>query len=140
MGKIEGNIIATTNKWEEVTNGGAKAIKEWIDNNMSGKSCVIVLVGENTAGRKWINYEIEKAWNDGRGIFGIYIHKLKDSNGDQSEKGENPFEEFTIGGKKMSSIVKCYNPPYSTSKNVYDYIYENIEDWIEKAIEIRNQY
>lgn len=140
MGKIEGNSIATANKWEEVTNGGAKAIKEWIDNNMSGKSCVIVLVGENTAGRKWINYEIEKAWNDGRGIFGIYIHKLKDSNGNQAEKGANPFDGFTIGDKKMSSIVKCYNPPYSTSTNVYDYIYQNIEDWIETAIEIRSQY
>jgi L-amino acid N-acyltransferase YncA len=32
----------------------------------------------------------------------------------------------------MSSIVKCYNPPYTTSTNVYDYIKEHIEDWIEK--------
>ena len=38
----------------------------------------------------------------------------------------------------MSSIVKCYNPPYTTSTNVYDYIKTNIEDWIEKAIEIRD--
>ena len=62
MGKIEGNGIVSANKWEEVTKGGNKAIEKWIDDNMSGKSCVIVLVGENTANRKWIDYEIKKAW------------------------------------------------------------------------------
>lgn len=139
MGKLEGNSIATTNKWEEVTRGGSKAIQEWIDDNINGKSCVVVFVGENTAGRKWIKYEIEKAWKDGKGLLGIYVHNLKDSNGNQSEKGENPFEEFSVGSKKLSSIVKCYNPPFSSSTYVYDHIKENLEDWIEKAIEIRNE-
>lgn len=139
IGKIEGNPIASTNKWEEVTKGGSKAIEKWIDDNMSGKSCVIVLVGENTAGRKWIKYEIKKAWEDGRGIFGIYVHNLKDSNGLQASKGSNPFDDFSINNKSMASIVKCYNPPFKTSTDVYDYIKTNIEDWIEKAIEIRNE-
>ena len=39
----------------------------------------------------------------------------------------------------MSSIVKAYDPPYSTSTNVYDHIKGNLADWIEKAIEIRNE-
>ncbi len=140
MGKIEGNGIVTSNKWEEVTNGGNKAIEEWIADNMHGKSCVVVFVGENTANRKWINHEIEKAWNDGRGLVGIYIHNLKDSSGNQSNKGNNPFDGFTMDGKSLSSIVKCYNPPYSTSTYVYEHIESNIEDWIEEAIEIRNKY
>jgi len=139
MGKLEGNSVVTTNKWEEVTNGGNKAIENWIDENMHGKSCVVVFVGENTAGRKWIKHEIKKAWEDGKGLFGIYVHNLKDSNGEQSNKGANPFDDFTVNNKKLSSIVKCYNPPYTTSTNVYDHIKENIEDWIEKAIEIRNE-
>lgn len=138
MGKIEGNGIVTTNAWEEITNGGDKAIEEWINNKMSEKSCVIVFVGEKTAGRKWIKYEIEKAWKDHKGIFGIHVHNLKDSNGYQASIGNNPFD-VSIGDKKLSSIVKCYNPPYSTSTYVYDHIKENIEDWIEKAIQIRNE-
>jgi hypothetical protein len=137
IGKIEGNSIVSTNKWEEVTSGGDKAIAKWIDENMSGKSCVIVLVGEKTAGRKWINFEIEKAWDEKRGIFGIYIHNLKDRLGNQANKGNNPFDFVNVNGKKLSSIVKCYNPPYSNSQNVYNYIEENIESWIEEAIEIR---
>lgn len=140
MGKIEGNSIATTNSWEEVTKGGDKAIEKWIDDNMSGKSCVIVFVGENTAGRKWIKYEIEKAWNEGRGIFGIHIHNLKDSNGNQANKGNNPFDDFNLNGKSLSSIVKCYNPPFTKSTYVYDHIKENLEDWIEEAIKIRNNH
>lgn len=140
MGKLEGNSVASTNKWEEVTNGGNKEIEKWIDDNMSGKSCVILFVGENTANRKWINYEVKKAWEAGRGLFGIHVHNLKDSDGKQAEKGDNPFESFTVDGKKLSSIVKCYNPPYTASTYVYDHIKENIEEWIEKAIEIRNQY
>ncbi len=140
MGKIEGNSIVTTNKWEEITNGGDKAIEKWINENMSGKSCVIVFVGENTAGRKWIKYEIKKAWDENRGIFGIHVHNLKDLTGRQANKGRNPFDDFTIGEKSMSSIVKCYNPPYILSTSVYNYIKNNIEDWIEEAIEIRNSY
>jgi hypothetical protein len=139
MGKLEGNSVVTTNKWEEVTNGGNKAIENWIGDNMYGKSCVVVFVGENTAGRKWIKHEIKKAWEDGKGLFGIFVHNLKDSNGNQSNKGDNPFDDFTVDGKKLSSIVKCYNPPYSTSTYVYDHIKEKLEEWIEKAIEIRNE-
>ena len=122
MGKIEGNSIVTSNKWEEVTNGGNSAIEKWIDDNMYGKSCIVVFVGENTAGRKWIKHEIKKAWEDGKALVGIHIHNLKDSDGNQAEKGRNPFEDFNVGGKSLSSIVKCYNPPYSTSTNVYSHI------------------
>ncbi len=138
MGKIEGNSVVSTNKWEEVTKNGESGIKKWINDNMYGKSCVIVFVGENTAGRKWINYEIKRAWNEKKGIFGIYIHNLKNSKGEKATKGKNPFSNFTLGSKKLSSIVKCYNPPYTSSTSVYNHIKENIEDWIEEAIEIRN--
>ena len=76
MGKLEGNSVASTNKWEEVTNGGNSAIEEWIDDNMSGKSCVVVFVGENTAGRKWIKHEIKKAWEENRGLFAFLSLQL----------------------------------------------------------------
>jgi hypothetical protein len=99
-----------------------------------------VLIGEKTAGRKWIKYEIKKAWGDGKGVLGIYIHNLKDKDENQASKGRNPFDDFTIEGKSMSSIVKAYDPPYSTSTYVYNHIKENLSDWIETAIEIRGKY
>jgi len=137
IGVVEGNKPASDNEWEQVKKGGDKAIKNWIDNQLKVRSCTI-----KTAGRKWIKYEIEKSWNDGKGLVGIYIHNLKDLNGNHSNKGRNSFEDFTMkrDGKKLSSIVKAYNPPYMDSKKVYNYIAENPEDWIEEAINIRNNY
>ena len=140
MGVVEGNRPASDNDWETVKKGRDKAIQKWIDEQIYGKSVVIVLIGQNTAGRKWIEYEIKKGWEDNKGVFGIYIHNLKNKDGNQSTKGNNPFDKFTIGDKSMSSIVKTYDPPDFTSTYVYDYIKTNLADWIEKAIEIRGEY
>jgi antiphage defense system Thoeris ThsB-like protein len=141
MGVVEGNRPARDHDWETITGGGAKAIRKWIDGQLYGKSCNVVLIGAKTAGLEWINYEIKKAWDDKKGVVGIYIHKLK-AFGIQSSKGRNPFELFTMDGsrKRLSSIVKTYNPPYTDSKDVYAHIRENLEDWIEEAIDIRKNY
>ncbi|MGO3595548.1 hypothetical protein GTI81_09080 [Enterococcus faecalis] len=138
MGVVEGNSLATDNDWEKVKQAGNSAIQNWIDNQLKGRSCTVLLIGENTAGRKWINYEIEKSWNDGKGIVGIYIHNLKDRQGYRSSMGKNPFVGFSLNnGTKLSSVVKAYNPPFTDSKMVYNYIASNLSGWIEEAIRIR---
>jgi len=63
---------------------------------------------------------------------------LKCSHGNQTAKGSNPFDKFNIDGKNLSSIVDCYDPPYSSSSNVYSYIKTNISKWTEDAISQRN--
>lgn len=140
MGVIEGNQPASDNDWEEITKGGDDAIKAWINGQLDGKSVAIVLIGSRTAGRKWIKYEIQTAWGNGKGILGIYIHNLKDKDGKQSTQGRNPFDDFTINSKPLSSLVHAYNPPGGSSTAVYDYINENLAAWIEKAIEIRDSH
>lgn len=138
MGKVEGQSVLTGNQWEEVKKKGDAAIKKWIDDNMSGKTCQVVLIGSNTAGRKWVDYEIEKAWNDGKGVLGIHVHRLLDASGKASTKGSNPFSTFNVGGKPLTDFVKTYDPPYTDSKDVYKYISDNIESWIEAAIKARS--
>jgi MTH538 TIR-like domain (DUF1863) len=139
MGVIEGNQPVSDNDWETVTNGGDAAIKKWIDDQLYGKSCAIILIGSNTANRKWINHEISTAWNENKAVLGVYVHNLKDVTGFQSYQGSNPFDyiSFKDSAKKLSSVVKTYNPPYSDSKLVYNYINDNLADWIEEAIQIR---
>ncbi len=141
-GVVEGNTPVSDNDWEKITGKGDSAIQKWIDDQLNGKSCAVVLIGSATAGRKWIKYEIEKAWNDGKGLLGIYVHNLKNSSGDQASKGRNPFDDFTMkqDDKKLSSIVKAYDPPYTGSTYVYDHIKNNIADWVEEAITIRDNY
>lgn len=140
MGIVEGNNPVSDNDWETVTKGGDAAIEKWIADQLDGRSCTIVLVGENTAGRKWITYEIKESWNEKKGVVGVRIHRLKNKDGDQSLAGGNPFGYVTLkkDNKPLSSIVKLYDPPYSGSTDVYDYIKKNISAWVEEAIEIRN--
>jgi hypothetical protein len=142
MGVVEGQPILSSNQWEEVKRGGDKAIEEWIAKEMSGKSCLVVLIGSATAGRRWVDHEITKAWNDKKGVVGVYIHNLKNLAGLQSSKGANPFAGHTLKstGEKLSSIVKAHDPPYTASTNVYDHIKSNLESWIEDAIKIRNDF
>lgn len=139
IGVIEGNKSASDNDWEKITKGGDKAIEQWITNQMKGKSCAVVLVGSNTAGRKWINKEIVKAWDKEMGVVGIYIHGLKNIKGETSTKGANPFDFVTHGPtkKKLSNIVKCYNPAGATSKEKYAWISKHLANAVEEAIRIR---
>ncbi len=140
MGILEGNEPVSEKEWDDIINEGDTAIKNWIDDQLSGKTVAIVLIGAKTAGRKWINYEIRKAWEDRKGLLGIYIHNLTDRNNEQSPQGRNPFIDFAIGNVNMSKIVKAYDSPYFTSQSVYNHIKENLSTWIETAIEIRNKY
>jgi hypothetical protein len=142
MGVVDGNKSASDNDWETITSKGDSAIQNWIDDQLNGKSCAVVLIGAGTAGRKWIDYEIKKAWNGKKGLFGVHIHNLKNLDGNQGVKGSNPFDGFTVGdtSKKLSSIVKTYDPPYSDSKEAYAYIKNNFASWIETAISVRDNY
>ena len=134
MGKVDDTSTVSDNDWEEVKEKVDIKIKEWIDEQLSKRSCLVVLIGEKTANRKWINYEIKKACELNKGIIGIYIHKLKNVKGEQCSKGYNPFYFFNINGVSMSKYVKCFESNYSLSENVYRDIKDHLEDLIEYGI------
>lgn len=139
IGALEGNKPATDNDWEQVVGGGDTAIKNWIAAQMKGRSCTVVLVGENTANRKWINHEIAESWNAGIGVVGIRIHGLKSTDGSIATPGSNPFDYIIFGNpkKKLSSVVKCYNPQGTSSKERYAWIEKHLANAVEEAITIR---
>ena len=140
IGVIEGNQSVSDNEWESITRGGDSAIKSWIAQEMKGKSCVIVLIGSGTANRKWINHEIVKGWNDGKGVVGVHIHNILDKQLKHAVKGVNPFDYISYGKDRLSSVVRAYDPPYYDSKDAYGYISANIEAWVEEAIAIRTRH
>ncbi len=73
---LEGQPLLNSQKWEEVLRKGDKAIGDWIRAQMAYKKGVIVLIGQQTAGRKWVEYEINQAWSDKRPFLGVRIHGL----------------------------------------------------------------
>ena len=142
IGAIEGNQPASPNDWEAVKRDGDAAIRRWIADQMHYRTCTVVLVGSNTANRKWINYEIKKSWDDGMGVVGIRIHGLEDSDGKTSRMGRNPIDyiPYRNSGKYLSSIVKCYSPTGSSSKERYSWISTHLADAVEEAIRIRGNH
>lgn len=101
IGVLEGNTPVSANQWENIKNNEEPAIKHWIDESMKNRSVVIVFIGEQTAKRRWVRYEIIKAWNDKRALLGIHIHNIKDPQTGTCRKGTNPFESinFQVDGE-----------------------------------------
>jgi len=72
--------------FEEVKKKGDKAIENWIDNQLKGTSVTVVLVGEKTCSSRWVKYEIKKSIEMGNGLLGIDVSKIKDLQGNTSER------------------------------------------------------
>lgn len=155
MGVIEGNRPASDNGWEKIKMGGDASIRRWIANEMHGKSVVIVLIGEQTAQRKWVRYEIKKAWEERKGLLGIHIHGLKVPIIGTCCKGKSPFDGIVVRtGRRgflgmpmlapttLGRIVPVYNPQPSvfSGSTIYNSIKFNLADWIEEAITVRGMY
>jgi hypothetical protein len=143
IGMIDANPAAHDNEWERIKTGGERAVQQWIDGQLKGRSCTVVMIGANTARRKWIDYEIKTSWNAGKGVVGVHIHNLKNFQQQQSPKGNNPFAHFTMERNtnlSLASIVKAYDPPFYDSRQVYAYIRLNLQSWVDEAIDIRNRW
>lgn len=134
MGAIEGNQIISPQSWETVKRKGKAAIEKWIDDEMKGKSAVVILVGRETSTRDWVNYEIRKAWNDRRPLVGIRIHGLKNKDGYTDTQGANPFASIkTSDGTALSAYLTLHAPTGSDSKAVYQNIADNLATWVANA-------
>lgn len=101
--------------FEKVKRNGDQAIKNWIDNQLNGTSVTVVLVGEKTCQSRWVKYEIEQSIKRGNGLLGIDISKIKDLQGNTTER--------------CGQIPSGY--PFYLWNNGNGY--ENMGEWIEKA-------
>lgn len=101
--------------FEKVKRQGDAAIKAWIDGQLKGTSVTVVLVGAKTCGSRWVKYEIEQSKARGNGLLGIDISKIKDFNGNTSER--------------CGQIPAGYDFYFWNN----DKGYLNIGSWIEKA-------
>lgn len=138
MGKVDNTNILSGNEWEHVKRQSDTAIKNWINEQIKMRSCTVVLVGSTTASRRWVQYEIQKSYELHKGIVGIYINLLKDKDGYQTVKGDNPFTRVRVDdGSLLSRYVQCYTP---TTFDAYNDISKHLSALIEKAIADRFTY
>ncbi len=102
--------------WEEAKRKGDGAVKKLIDGALLGTSVTAVLIGSETASRKWVRYEIDQSVGRGNGLIGIYIHSIEDRDGNTDAKGANPLPSG-----------------YSTYDWVADDGYKNLGTWVNNA-------
>lgn len=117
--------------WESIERQGDEAIKRWINGQLGGASVTVVLIGADTFDRRWVNYEIQQSYSDGKGMLGIYIHQLIDPRtGRADNKGRNPFEKFYIVDSNPRRQLNELYPAYDW---VSDNGYANFSKWVETA-------
>jgi|SRR5208282_1766372 len=116
--------------FEEVEKGGDAAIKKWINGQLSGTSVTVVLIGSETNQREYVKYELQKSYEKGNGMLGIYIHQCKDLSGKTDTKGSNHFGEV---GKDANGNAVYFSAAYTCYDWVDDDGYTNMGKWIEAA-------
>lgn len=95
--KDKGNIFIDGSIWEDAKTKSPIKIKELIDNSgIKNTSVTAVLIGDHSADRRWINYEIFKSFEQGNGILGIRINRIKDKRGHITRKGQNPLDRLAL--------------------------------------------
>ncbi|MDP8226169.1 MAG: TIR domain-containing protein [Candidatus Celaenobacter polaris] len=116
--------------WEEVQKKTKEEIGKWIIEQLNGTSVTVVLIGKETSNREWVRFEITESYKKQNGIFGIYIHNIKDFEENKDTKGNLNFGEIAKDDDGNSLYFDDLYP-------VYDWIdddgYNNLGDWVDKA-------
>ncbi len=116
--------------WEKAKTKGQDAIERLIDGALQNTSVTVVLIGSQTAGRRYITYEIKQSFARGNAMLGVYIHRLEDMSKRTDSKGDNPFDglQTTQNGRtvRLSALYKTYDW-------VADDGYKNFGTWVEAA-------
>ena len=113
--------------WEKAKAAGDAEIQKLIDGGLKNSSVTTVLIGKETFGRRWIEYEILESWKRGNGLLGIYIHGLKNKDGYIDYMGSNPFANLKFpDGRSLAQYVPTYDWVANDG-------YNNMHVWVENA-------
>jgi len=133
IGALEGQPLLGAQQWETVRRQGDQAIKDWIHTQMAYKRAVVVLIGQETASRPWVLYEIEKAWNDKKPLVGVRIHGLS-SMGSVDSRGADPFTKVPgVSGVPVFDPTQTSWQGQIDTKATYANLSNNLESWVAQA-------
>lgn len=100
------NTFVDGSMWETEKTKGPNHVKKIIDEGLGRTSVTGVLIGDTTADRRWVKYEIVKSFERGNGIFGVHINRIRSKTGYISARGSNPLDrlafEVSDDGKKIN--------------------------------------
>lgn len=102
---------------ERMKQEGLDSIHRWIETEIAKADAVVVLIGEHSFGRYFIEYEIQTAYALNKPLMGVFINEIPDKNG-------------RVGLRSKTPLVK--------NEITYDWILDNgalnIHGWINKLL------
>lgn len=122
--------------WETAKKQGDEAIRRMIGNGLENTSVTAVLIGKETADRPWVQYEIQKSYERGNGLLGIYINQIADQYGNTYPQGDNPFSRLYITPNGRITYLSELYPTYWWFNNDG---FRNIGSWVEAAARAANK-
>lgn len=91
---------------EKEKSKGPTLIKNLIETGLKKTSVTAILIGDETADRRWVKYEIVKSFEKGNGILAIHINRIRGKEQVISSRGLNPLERLAFqisdDGKKIN--------------------------------------
>lgn len=96
---------------------------------MTQTSVTVVLIGAETANRMWVDYEIRRSIELGKGLLGIRINNVPSMSSGTDYAGNNPFTQY--GPYSGSPVRTTHDVP------IYDWVndkgFSNLGSWVEAA-------
>lgn len=124
-------------EFEQIKRQGDKAVHNWIDKQMEGTSVTVVLIGEETLKRPFVQYEICQSLHRGNAVIGVHINGIRDMRTLRTSSRGN-----------VHTVIGYYDdgrPAYfdKVCDGIYDYTtqngYINLGSWIESAARAHNK-
>lgn len=116
--------------WESIKYSTNKAIQNWIDDQLRYTSVTVVLIGQETANRPWVQYEIQQSRIKRNGMLGIYIDSIAAWRGGVQTydlRGNDPFQKVADPLRPGYTLYGLYNT-YNWSSDSYLYLPQWIDD------------
>lgn len=96
-------------------------LKAFLNNAMDGSSVVCVLVGAETANRRWVRYELQRAIWECKGLLAVRIHTIANLSSQTAIAGSNPFDLIGVYNYQGRLYLAERQSIYHTWENSADF-------------------
>ena len=95
--------------WEKAQRDSELALKRLINGAIKGTSRTAVLIGSETARRRWVRYEIFRSVWAGSVVVGVHINGIKGRNQRTKASGASPFDVLGLyHSEDGTKATPCY--------------------------------
>lgn len=82
--------------FEEAKKKSDDSLKAFLRDGLNNTSVTCVLAGSDTWSRRWVRYEIARSILKGNGLLTVYIHGVKNKDGETTTKTWDPLAQMAL--------------------------------------------